>query len=698
MLESYARLTPGAFYLFQSDAFGRYSLPAISEQIQAILGFDAGTLSQNPQLFFDRLHPDDRARVHAYIQQSRQDLSSFHCEYRIQHQAGQWVWLASHSEPEQLAGNIILWRGFLYDISAQKNAELQLQQSIQSSIALLNHIMDAVISIDEQGIILSFNRSAELLLGYQESEAVGQNISLIMPEHHAQQHDGYLERYKQHKVAKIVGNTRKLEAQHKDGHLIPIELRVNEIQDSLGKRFLGVLRDLSEQQQQSKLINQLTHRDPLTLLPNRMAFVDELSKISNHFELNTTSYGLYLLNIDNFKQLNSVHGRQFCDRILLKVAKRLQQYSTDATKLARVGGDEFALLIALPNSKATGLKKIACKQARQLLQLYDTPIQWNEKSCLISLSIGVCLIEPSMNSEQSLQYAETAVKYAKQQGKNSYQIFTSELENKHNSESVLAVDLRHAIELDQLEVHLQGQFDVNERLIGAEALLRWQHPTKGQIPPGVFIPLAEESGLIVAIGRWLIEESGKILHRWKHSPQSRDLKLAINISSRQFSDPSFIKDLLNCQMRYQFTASQLHLELTESLLINNAAEVASTMMKLNGRGFTFSLDDFGTGYSSLAYLKHLPLQTLKIDRSFVNDIHVNQNDSLIARSIISLAHNMGLDVIAEGVETKEQLNALRSMGCTCFQGYFFQHPESIETFTKRYLEPEKPKWGLGSVG
>ncbi|SDZ92722.1 putative bifunctional diguanylate cyclase/phosphodiesterase [Alkalimonas amylolytica] len=686
MLESYARLTPGAFYLFQADSLGRYSLPAISEQVEAILGYSATELSAKPELVFDRMHPDDRKRVQTDIQHSRCNLSMFHCEYRVKHRQGHWVWLAAHSEPEQLDQEYTLWRGFLYDISAQKQAEQQLLQSGKEAKELLNHMMDAVISTDQSGKILSFNRSAQLLLGYRECEAIGQNIALIMPRSHAKRHDSYLEEYQQHQIPKVVGNKRQLEAKHKDGQLIPIELRVSEISDQEGKRFLGVLRDLSAHQQQSKMLQQLQQRDPLTQLPNRQAFLKALAETVRSNLQSPMHHGLVLLDIDAFKQLNDATSHSFCDQVLLELTKRLKQQLGTMQQLARVGGDEFAIIWPLLSADETEVLPTLCEQAEQMLNLLANPIRCQRQGCRLTVSIGICLLSPGMRPDQWLHYAESAVQHAKLRGKNNYQVFTPELARKQRTEARLALDLRDALEQQQLELFLQGQFDQAGQLTGAEALLRWHHPEHGLVPPDTFIPLAEESGLIVPIGRWLVEQAGQLLASWHSNPLSQSLQLAINISSRQFSDPSFVSDLLNCLQRYRFNPNLLHLELTESLLIDNASEVADIMMRLNSQGLTFSLDDFGTGYSSLAYLKRLPLQTLKIDRSFVRDLLNNPNDALIARSIVSLAHNLGLSVIAEGVEEQAQLQALTQMGCGCFQGYYFQRPMPVAEFAARYLQ------------
>ncbi|MCC5852707.1 MAG: diguanylate cyclase, partial [Alkalimonas sp.] len=427
MLESYAKLTPGAFYLFQSDDFGRYSLPAVSEQIKAILGFDAHTLCQNPQLLFERLHPDDRSRVHTFIQQSRHDLSSFHCEYRIQHQAGHWIWLAAHSEPELLDNKITLWRGFLYDISSQKIAEQQLQQSNQSARALLDHLMDAVISIDAQGRILSFNRSAELLFGYQRHEAVGQNIRLLMPEAQAAQHDNHLARYQQGGKPSIVGSKRRLEAKHKDGRQFPIELRVAEMPHPDGKRFVGVLRDLSRQHRQDKVMQQLKQRDPLTQLPNRHAFLHTLSDVVKRRNSTPLQFALFLLNLDNFKQLNNATSHGFGDVALLEIARRLQQHFGSMYKLARLGGDEFAIIWPLLPAEHSPTLPELHTAVEQLQALIARPIAGAGYQCQLTACIGICMLAESMRPDQWLQSAEIALKAAKQQSCNSYQIYTEEL-------------------------------------------------------------------------------------------------------------------------------------------------------------------------------------------------------------------------------------------------------------------------------
>ncbi|MCH8538556.1 MAG: EAL domain-containing protein [Alkalimonas sp.] len=680
MLDLYSKLTPGAFYLFVADAFGRYSLPAISKSVEDMMGYSAQELQNNPELIFDRMHPDDKKKVQDDIHQSKQQLTTFHCQYRMQHRDGRWIWLAAHSEPEEAAEQQTLWRGFLYDISEQKQFEQQLSKAADEAQQLLDHMMDAVISTDQQGVILSFNPAAEQLLGYHSTETIGQNIKLIMPPHHAEKHDRYLHNYQQHQAAKIIGNSRRLEARHKEGYAIPIELRVCEISSRHGKKFLGVLRDLTEQQEQHRVVQQLQQQDPLTQLPNRQAFLQQLAATTKSYSRSPVQYGLLLLDIDHFKRLNDTTSHGFGDQVLCELARRLKQLPSSMHHLARVGGDQFAIIWPLLTPDPAELLPQLASAAETILQRLATPIALSDASCTISVSIGICLLTDDMRHDQWLHFAESAMYHAKSQGRNTYEIFTPELEQQELSQAQLALDLRQAIDNNEFQLYLQGQFNQQGQLVGAEALLRWHHPKRGMIPPDIFIPLAEETEAILHIGRWVLDQAGQLLHHWQQDPSRRDVQLAINISSRQFSDTHFAQDVLNCLDKYNFPAEQLHLELTESLLIDNAVEVANTMMRLHSRGLTFSLDDFGTGYSSLNYLKRLPLQTLKIDRSFVRDLTTNPQDALIARSIVSLAHNLGLSVIAEGVETVEQLQTLNKMGCNCYQGYYFQQPLPLTEF------------------
>lgn len=683
MLEKNSKLTPGAFYQFHVDAEGRYSLPAITDVIEALVGFSASALKQRPALLFERLHPQDAVRVQRETEKSAEQLTVFHSEYRFKHAAGHWVWLAAQSEPIILNGGV-LWHGFVYDISEQKQIEQRLQRAVSDGQLLLDHMMDAVITADQFGIIQTFNPAAQRLFGYSKAEVLGKNIAMLMPQTHASRHDQYLAAYDKSRIPKVVGNSRKLEAKHRDGSLISIELRVSDVMCQGGRTYLAVLRDLREQQQTGDL-KRLRYLDPLTNLPDRYSLLIELQSTLESYWPDAVQHALLLLDIRNFKKINDWLTHQHGDELLRQMASRLKQILPNQLFLARTGADEFAFMLSQELYSGLAFSQYCDELVTALLLELKKPFVIFEREVTLAVNIGIAALEPAMKAESWLKACELALDNAKLYETADYIFFSNELAQRTRGKSELELELQQAITAQQFKLFLQAKFNSERELLGAEVLLRWQHPIRGWVSPADFIPLAEESDLIVQLGSWVLEQACLLLREWQQSEHTAELELAVNISSRQFSDPQFIAKTLLLLERYQIKPQLLHLELTESLLINNADDVVDKMMRLNSKGITFSLDDFGTGYSSLSYLKRLPLQVLKIDRSFVRDMHTNPNDEVLAKTIVSMAHSLGLAVIAEGVEDELQFNLLKNMGCGGFQGFYLHRPVAVSEFAQQFI-------------
>ncbi|GHG70449.1 hypothetical protein GCM10010919_21120 [Alishewanella longhuensis] len=683
MLEKNSKLTPGAFYQFQVDSQGSYTLTAMSEMIETLLGFSACLLKMQPALLFERMHPQDVLRVKRETEKSAAQLTVFHSQYRFQHAAGHWVWLAAQSEPTLFADGV-RWHGFIYDISEQKQIERRLKRAMLDGQLLLDHMMDAVITADQRGIIQTFNPAAQRLFGYTKAEVLGKNIAMLMPHTHASRHDHYLAAYDKSKIPKVVGNSRKLEAKHRDGSLISIELRVSDVLRQDGRTYLAVIRDLREQQQAGDL-KRLRYLDPLTNLPDRYSLLIELQSTLDAFWPETTQYALLLIDIRNFKKINDWLTHQHGDELLRQVAGRLKQIIPYQRFLARTGADEFAFIISREQPSVEEFSQYCDAIVTALLQQMKQPFVVFEREVPLAVNIGLATLELGMKPESWLKACELALDHAKLYETADYIFFSPELAQKTLGKSQLELELQQALAEQQLKLFLQAKFDSEKHLQGAEVLLRWQHPTRGWVSPAEFIPLAEESELIVQIGAWVLEQACILLRDWQQTEQTAELDLAVNISSRQFSEQQFVVKTLQMIERYQVNPQRLHLELTESLLINNADDVVEKMMLLNSKGITFSLDDFGTGYSSLSYLKRLPLQVLKIDRSFVREMHSNPNDQVLAKTIVSMAHSLGLGVIAEGVEDERQFSLLKNMGCGGFQGFYLHKPAAVSDFTKQLI-------------
>jgi diguanylate cyclase (GGDEF)-like protein/PAS domain S-box-containing protein len=448
---------------------------------------------------------------------------------------------------------------------------------------------------------------------------------------------------------------------------------------------LTVTRDISSAKAAEDEIRSLAFYDPLTGLPNRRLLMERL-----HVTLASSSRtgrlrALLFVDLDNFKTLNDTLGHQTGDLLLQEAAKRLTACVREADTVGRLGGDEFVLMLEdlsdLPEDAAAQAKAVGEK----ILSVVTQPYQLNGRECRSSASIGISVFGGRReNSNEILQQADIAMYQAKAAGRNTMRFFAPALQAAVNARAALEEDLRESIKTCQFVLYYQPQIDRN-RLIGAEALIRWRHPTRGILPPGEFIPLAEETGLILPLGKWVLDAACAQIAAWADNKQTARLAVSINISARQFHQPEFVEQVLAALDGTRADPAKLRLELTESILVENVQDVSDKMKELKSHGLRFSLDDFGTGYSSLAYLKKLPLDQVKIDRSFVRDILTEESSAAIAQTIISLSRAMGLPVIAEGVETEEQRDCLARMGCHAFQGFLFGRPLPLEEFEGQWL-------------
>jgi diguanylate cyclase (GGDEF)-like protein len=431
-------------------------------------------------------------------------------------------------------------------------------------------------------------------------------------------------------------------------------------------------------------INLLAFYDPLTNLPNRRLLLDRLKQVVASSARSRKYGALLCIDLDNFKDLNDNLGHQTGDLLLQQVAQRLTESIREGDTVARLGGDEFLVILkdlsedpyeAAAQAEAVGKKILDALTLTYRLEDYE----YHSTS-----SIGVTLFANHQGSyDELLKRADLAMYEAKASGRNAVRFFDPKMAAAVSARAIMDASLRDAVLKDQFRLHYQAQVDGSGQLTGVEALIRWEHPEQGLVLPLNFISMAEDSGLILPLGRWVIETACAQLAIWASQPDMAHLSIAVNVSARQFHHPDFAEHVLEVLKKTAAPPQKLKLELTESLLLNDVEDVIAKMTLLKSHGVTFSLDDFGTGYSSLAYLKRLPLDQLKIDRSFVRDVLTDSNDASIARSIVTLAQSLGLAVIAEGVETEAQRDFLAKSGCHAYQGYYFGRPLPIEGFERK---------------
>jgi diguanylate cyclase (GGDEF)-like protein/PAS domain S-box-containing protein len=457
--------------------------------------------------------------------------------------------------------------------------------------------------------------------------------------------------------------------------------------------ILSMTRDISDAKAAEDKIRNLAFYDSLTGLPNRRLLLERLRQTLASSAPDRRKQALLLVDLDNFKTLNDTLGHQTGDFLLQEAARRLSSCLGETDTVARLGGDEFAVI--LEDLSATPEDAAAQAQAagERILATVSQSYLLAGRECRSTASIGITVFGDRQDTtDEVLQQADIALDQAKTAGRNAMRFFAPALQAAVNARVAMEEDLRQAIRTNQFVLYYQPQVD-RAHLIGAEALIRWNHPKRGLLAPGEFIPMAEETGLILPLGDWVLETACTQIAAWADRTETAHIAVAVNISARQFRQPDFVQQVLAALDRTGADPQNLELELTESMLVENIEDVIAKMTYLKSHGLRFSLDDFGTGYSSLAYLKRLPLDLLKIDRLFVRDVLVDASSGAIAQTILSLSRAMGLPVIAEGVETEEQRNFLIRLGCHSFQGYLFSRPlplREFETFLKDFAEDAAP--------
>jgi diguanylate cyclase (GGDEF)-like protein/PAS domain S-box-containing protein len=570
----------------------------------------------------------------------------------------------------------------LRDVTARHKAQEQLRL-LESSIARLNDI----VIITEAGPfrepgprIVFVNEAFERRTGYSPEEVLGRTPRLLQgPGTQRSELDRIRAAMEQWEPARV-----DLINYKKNGEAFWVDLEVSPVWDQARKltHWVAVGRDITERKTAEEKIQYLAFYDPLTRLPNRQLLLDRLQRALSD-EGRPREGALMFIDLDNFKVLNDTLGHQKGDQLLQLVAERLRSCVARGDTVARLGGDEFVILLENTGQKplepAAGARIVSDRILAKLGEPYVLSGHLHHSTC----SIGVTLFgRAPWSVSELLKQADLAMYQAKNAGRNAVRFFDPEMQAVVTANAAMATDLRQAWREGQFLVDYQPQVGADGRMTGVEALLRWRHPNREMVPPSHFIPTAEETSLIVPIGRWVLEQACAQLAEWAKHPNRSHLSIAVNVSVRQFRDPDFVDEVMTAIVNSGIAPHKLKLELTESLLADGIEVTVAKMGSLKAMGVTLSLDDFGMGYSSLSYLKRLPLDQLKIDREFVKDILTDANDAAIARTIIGLAQSLGLGVVAEGVETEAQRAFLAQQGCYEYQGYLFCKPLPIEELEK----------------
>lgn len=541
----------------------------------------------------------------------------------------------------------------------------------------LNHVKEAAFLMDEEGRLHYVNDEACRALGYTR-EQLGQ-LRVTDIDSDCATLDQWRTTWAQLKLQE----TMTFESTHKaqDGTLFPVEVNANYFEFAGQPYVLSLARDIVDRKQAEEQIWNLAYFDALTKLPNRRLLMDRLGHALASSQRSRAFGALLILDLDHFKTLNDTQGHDVGDRLLIEVALRLSACVRQEDTVCRLGGDEFVVVLeglGLDERQAAHQAELVAEKVRITLgQPYL--LNPNEAQFHSSASIGVTLFsDQKLPVEALLKQADVALYQAKDAGRDQIRFFNPAMQAAIDARTVLEAALRRALDQDELKLYYQPQVDQHDRLVGAEVLLRWHRPDQDRVSPADFIPLAEDTGLILSIGQWVLDTACAQLKAWEADPRARALQLSVNVSARQFLQENFVDAVRRSLETSGIDPSRLKLELTESVVLDDIDGVVKRMQQLIALGVSFCLDDFGTGYSSLSYLKRLPLEQVKIDQSFVRDVTEDQNDAAIVRAIMAMSRSLGLQVVAEGVETQAQRDFLLQNDCTIYQGFLFCEPIPIE--------------------
>jgi diguanylate cyclase (GGDEF)-like protein/PAS domain S-box-containing protein len=621
------------------------------------------------------IHPDDREMIIELQRQLPTLVGSIKFESRTNPSLGPVRTLSNSIKViRDASGRAIRAAGTSLDITERKLAELEFRIA-----ATAFESQEGMMVTDVNKVILRVNKAFTKISGYTAEEAVGQTPRLVSSGHHHE--DFYTSMWQNIEASGYwegeVWNRRK------SGEVYPQHLTITAVMsdDGIVTNYVATFTDVTLRNAAEAEINHLAFYDVLTRLPNRRLLIDRLNHALSAGARLGWGGALLFLDLDHFKTLNDTLGHDVGDLLLRQVADRLTDCVREGDTVARLGGDEFVVMLEDLSKHPLDAASQAEIIANKILISISQPYQLGASSYQTTASIGVVLFSENEHSQDVLlKHADIAMYQAKKMGRNTLCFFDPNMQEAINTRAALEVDLRKALDNKQFELYYQIQVDRLGKALGAEALIRWIHPERGLVSPLEFIPLAEETGLILPIGQWVLETACAQLNAWQAIAQTHELTLSINVSAKQFYQSTFAKQVQAAVAQSGINPMRLKLELTESIMLENIEATITKMMELKNIGVKFSLDDFGTGYSSLQYLKLLPLYQLKIDRSFVREIAVDSSDQAIVRTVIAMADTLNLDVIAEGVETDEQRELLMSCGCNAYQGFLFGRPVPISQF------------------
>ena len=668
--------------LFNQATVGVAQVDSATGQFVRVNQRYADILGYSPQelvgmTFQSLTHPDDLAADLAHFRRLQSgDVPEYRLEKRYIHKDGHEVWGDATVSSMWASGSAPGYHiAVVQDITARKRMEENLRANEQRLRSILERLPMGLCLVQDDGLISFRNARYVQICGYTQEEVPDTNTWLQRAYPDATEREAIRQRLLATLHQGIIP-LAEYTIRCADGKYKPVEISGIFVE---GGRLI-TMQDLSERKAAEKEINQLAYYDPLTRLPNRRLLMDRLQQALATSARHHRSGALLMLDLDNFKTVNETRGHDRGDALLLQVAHRLRGCVHEDDTVARQGGDEFVVVLEDLGDSPEEAAASAEDVGQRILGVLREPYQIDGDAHHSSLSMGVTIYSGTRETvDELLKRAELALYQAKNAGRDTLRFYDPQMQAAVSARATLELDMRVGLAQGQFELYYQPQID-HGRIIGAEALLRWRHPRDGFISPAHFIPLAEETGLILPLGEWVLQAACRRLAAWAQQPDLATLSLAVNVSPRQFHQTGFVAQVLAALAGAGADGHQLKLEMTEGLLLQDVEDTIDKMGQLRGYGVGFSLDDFGTGYSSLSYLKRLPLDQLKIDQSFVRDVLTDPNDAAIARTVVALGTSLGLRVIAEGVETEAQREFLERHHCHAWQGYLLSPPVAVAEF------------------
>ena len=640
-----------------------------SAQVYCMLGLETSQALLRRDDLMNLISEEDRQQIHSAIDDAIKGSRGFDFEHSMNRADGTQVRVA-HQGEAHLDEQGRMWRvvGILQDVTQQRRAD----DAMRKLSAAVEQTADTVMITDAKGVIEYVNPAFTRMMGYDRSEILGQTPRMLSSGHMPQAFYQRMWRELNRGVvfSGVVINKRK------DGSLLHQALTITPQRDLQGRttHFISTGRDITEQVRAKERIEHMAHHDSLTGLPNRVLLMDRLGQAIARSKWHDRLVGVLFVDMDRFKVINDTLGHSTGDELLQAMAKRLSACVRDGDTVARLGGDEFAIVL---NDVAS--REDIGQRAQVVVDAVKQPFLIGGRELFVTTSIGIC-VYPNDGQDGSilLKRADVAMYNAKMRGKSNYQFYTQHDESKELVRLGLETDLRRALDRQEFFVVFQPQVDSKSHAVaGMEALLRWRRQDGKIVGPGEFIPLLEETGMILAVGNWILNEACLAAQNWREAGMV-DRRVAVNISIHQFRERGFVSRVCEALAKSGLPPEMLELEITENVLVDDMRQASEVLNALNAVGVRLSIDDFGTGYSSMHYLRHLPFDQIKIDKSFIDGVPHSRDDCAIVTAIITLAHSMELEVTAEGVENVEQYDFVRSLGCELIQGYLFGRPETVQ--------------------